>query len=58
MHIFFSSFDTKGGRIQMTFLQAQFPHPRTTANYKNTTFEFDVKDVHLVDQIDMHRQTR
>jgi hypothetical protein len=42
----------------MTFLQAQFPHPRTTANYKNTTFEFDVKDVHLVDQIDMHRQTR
>jgi len=52
-----SAFDTKRGRIQMAFLQAQVPHPIIASDYKNTTFEFDVKDVHLVDQMDMHRHT-
>jgi hypothetical protein len=42
----------------MEFLQAQVPHPKTVADYKNSAFEFDVKDVHLVDQMHMHRQTR
>lgn len=41
----------------MTFLQEQVYHPKTTANYKKTAFEFGVKDVHPVDQMDMHRQT-
>jgi len=40
----------------MEFLQAQFPHPRTTANYKKNSFDFDVKDVHPMDQMDIHRQ--
>jgi hypothetical protein len=40
----------------MTFLQAQVPHPKTVANYKKTSFEFDVKEVHLVDQMEMHRK--
>jgi hypothetical protein len=41
----------------MAFLQAQVPHPKTIVDYKKTSFEFDVKDVHQVDQMDMHRQT-
>jgi hypothetical protein len=43
--------------MQMELLQAQVPHPKTVADYKKTAFEFDVKDVHPVDQMDMHRQT-
>jgi len=42
----------------MDFLQAQIPQPRTIAHYqKQTSFEFDVKNAHLIDQIDMHKQT-
>jgi hypothetical protein len=52
----FSAFDTKRGRMKMAFLQAQAPHPKTTAEYKKTSFEFDVKDAHPIDQMDMHRQ--
>jgi hypothetical protein len=40
----------------MEFLQAQVPHPKKDVEYKKTTFEFDVKDFHPVDQMDMHRQ--
>ena len=40
----------------MAFLQAKVPHPKTTADYKKTSFEFDVKEVHPVDQIAMHRK--
>lgn len=42
----------------MAFLQAQVLHPKSAADYKQTTFEFDAKDVHPIDQMDMHRQTR
>jgi len=43
--------------MKMAFLQAQFPYPKTATDYKKTAFEFDIKDVHHVDQMDMHRQT-
>jgi hypothetical protein len=33
----------------MALLQAQVPHPKIVGDYKKTTFEFDVKDVHPVD---------
>jgi hypothetical protein len=41
--------------MKMEFLQAQVPHPKTVGNYKKIVFEFDVKDVHAVDEMDMHR---
>jgi hypothetical protein len=50
-----SAFDTERERMQMTFLQEQVPHPIIFAYYKKTVFKFDVKDVHPVDQMDMHR---
>ena len=40
----------------MVFLQAQVPYPKTAVDYKKTSFEFDIKDVHHVDQMNMHRQ--
>jgi hypothetical protein len=55
-HTFLSAFDTHRGIMKMAFLQAQVPHPKTVVDYKKTTFDFDVKDVHLVYQMDMHRQ--
>jgi hypothetical protein len=43
------------GRMQMAFLQEQVIHPKIVADYEKTIFEFDVKDVHQVDQMDMHK---
>lgn len=52
-----SVFDSEKGKMQMAFLQAQVPQPRTVAQYhKHTYFEFNVKDVHPIDQIEMHKQ--
>ena len=33
------------------------PHPKVVLNYKRETFEFDIKEVNPIDQMDMHRQT-
>jgi hypothetical protein len=56
-HRLLSSFDTKKGRMHMVFLQGQVPHPKAIFYYKRETFEFDVKEVHPGNQMDMHRQT-
>ena len=31
------------------------PHPKEIIDYKRSTFEFDTKEVHPVDQMDLHR---
>jgi hypothetical protein len=41
--------------MQMELLQAQVPYPKITTYYKKTAFEFDIKDVHPVDQMDMQQ---
>ena len=55
-HNFLSTFNTDKGGMHMAFLQAHVPHPKTIFDYKRETFEFDVKEVHPADQMDMHRQ--
>lgn len=40
----------------MAFLEAQNPHPKTPTDYKTTTFEFNTKDIHPTDQMEMHKQ--
>jgi hypothetical protein len=40
----------------MAFLQAQVPHPKEITDYKRETFEFNTRDVHLADQMDLHRK--
>jgi hypothetical protein len=42
----------------MEFLQAQVVDPKVISDYKRATFEFQAKDVHPVDQMDVHKQTR
>ena len=41
----------------MAYLQAQVPDPKVISNYKRATFEFQAKDVHPADQMDLHKQT-
>jgi hypothetical protein len=41
----------------MAFLQAQVPDPKVISDYKRAMFEFQAKDVHLADQMDLHKQT-
>jgi hypothetical protein len=42
--------------MHMTFLQAQVRDPKVITDYKRATFEFQKKDVHPADQMDL--QTR
>jgi type IV secretory pathway VirD2 relaxase len=56
-HRLLSTFDIEKGRMHMAFLQAQVPHPKEISDYNRSTFEFDIKEVHPADQMDMHRQT-
>jgi len=47
-----SIFDSEKGKMQINFLQAQVPQPKTVTQYeKQYSFEFNVKDVHPIDQI-------
>jgi hypothetical protein len=41
----------------MAFLQAQVSDPKVITDYKRATFEFQTKDVHPADQMDLHKQT-
>jgi len=54
-HRLILAYDTKKVRMHMAFLQAQVPQPKLATDFKHTTFEFDSKDFHPLDQIDMHR---
>jgi hypothetical protein len=55
-HRLLSSFDTEKGRMHMAFLQAQVPDPKAITDYKRETFEFNTRDVHPADQMDLHRK--
>lgn len=53
----FSVFDIEHGKMHMAFLKAQIPQRKSAANYKSTTFEFITKDMHPIDQLEMHKKT-
>jgi hypothetical protein len=57
-HKLLSAFDTEKGRMHMAYLHALVSDPKVISDYKRTTFEFQAKDVHPTDQMDMHKQTR
>ena len=52
-----SAFDSEKGRMKMAFLEAQILQPKTTADYKKTSFEFDVNHIHPIEKMEMHKQT-
>jgi hypothetical protein len=56
-HRLLSAFDTEKGRMHMAYLQAQVLDPKVISDYKRATFEFQAKDVHPADQMDLHKQT-
>jgi hypothetical protein len=56
-HRLLSAFDTEKGRMHMVVLQAQVPDPKVISDYKRATFEFQAKDVHPADQMDLQKQT-
>ncbi len=43
--------------MHMVFLQAQVLDPKVITDYKRATFEFQTRDVHPTDQMDLHKQT-
>jgi hypothetical protein len=55
-HRLLSTFDTEKIIMHMAFLQAQALDPKAITDYKRTTFEFNTRDVHPADQMDLHRQ--
>lgn len=42
--------------MHMAFLEAQTTEPKTPVDYKKTSFEFDERSVHPIDQLEMHKQ--
>ena len=42
--------------MQMAFLQAQVPFPKSPSDFKKTIFSFDTNQIHPIHQMDMHRQ--
>ena len=52
-----SAFDVKEGKMQMTFMKRTTQQPRSIADYLKTNFEELAKDIHLIDQIELHKQT-
>jgi hypothetical protein len=56
-HRLLSAFDTEKGKMHMAYLHALIPDPKVISDYRRTTFEFQAKDVHPADQMDMHKQT-
>ena len=50
-----SANDVKGGKIQMTFLKPTTQQPRTATNFKKIDFEVLAKDIHPIDQIELHK---
>ena len=51
-----SAFDYKTKKMQMTFLQPTVKHPKSSTDYKNTSYEVQAKDIHPIDQIEFHKQ--
>jgi hypothetical protein len=56
-HRLLSAFDTEKGRMHMAYLHALVSDLKVIFDFKRTTFEFQAKDVHPTDQMDMHKQT-
>lgn len=53
----FLAFDSDKGKIQMAFLQAVVLQSKGTSDYRKTSSKFDVKDIHPIDQMEMHKKT-
>lgn len=53
-----STFDIKEGKMHMSFIKPTTQQPKTTSDFKKVDFEVLEKDIHPIDQIEMHKQAR
>ena len=51
------AFDVKEVNMQMTFIKPTTQQSRTTIDFKRTDFEVLARDIHPIDQIELHKQT-
>ena len=50
-------FDIKERKMKMIFLKPTTQQPKSMADYLKTDFEVLAKDIHPIDQIELHKQT-
>lgn len=51
-----SAYDVKQGKMQMEFVKPTIQQPRTTFDFRKIDFEVLAKDIHPIDQIELHKQ--
>lgn len=52
-----STFDIKEGKMQMSFFKPTIQQPRSMTNSLKTDFEVLAKDIHPIDQIELHKKS-
>ena len=52
-----SAYDIKEGKMIMSYFKPKVQQPQSTAEYIRTNLEVLAKDIHPMDQIELHRQT-
>lgn len=57
-HILMSAYDIKEGKMIMSYFKPKVQQPQLVADYIITNLEFLAKDIHPMDQIELHKQTR
>ena len=51
-----SAYDIKEGKMQMSFIKPKVQQLQTIADYLQKDFEVMAKDIHPLDQIELHKQ--
>ena len=51
-----SPYDIKEGKMQMSFFKPKVHQPQTIADYLKIDFEVLAKDIHPIDQIELHKK--
>jgi hypothetical protein len=52
-----AAFDLKDEKMIFTHLKPKVPHPKNPEDYYKTNLEIFAKDIHPMDQIELHKQT-
>ena len=52
-----SAYDIQQGKMVMSHFKPKVQQPQTTTDYIKTNFEVIAKDIHPLDQIELHKQT-
>lgn len=52
-----SAYDIKEGKMVMSYFKPKVEQPKLVADYLRTNFEVMAKDIHPLDQIELHKQT-